>query len=53
MIEPRNQPRDGKWKDFVPFSHVDLIDRLKTTGFKIFNNNYNINNDFYYIVAEK
>ncbi len=39
--------------DFVPFSHIDLIDRLNTTGFKIFYDNYDINSDFYYIVAEK
>ncbi|MFW6377705.1 MAG: class I SAM-dependent methyltransferase [bacterium] len=39
--------------DFVPFSHIDLIDRLKTTGFEISYDNYNEKNDFYYVVAGK
>ena len=39
--------------DFVPFSYNDLINRLKKTGFKIYNDNYKTNSDFYYVVAEK
>jgi len=39
--------------EFVPFAYLDLINRLKDTGFQVIRNNYKKDNDFYHILAEK
>jgi len=39
--------------DFVPFTHMDFIKRVRNVGFEITYDSYKENNDFYYIIAEK
>ena len=39
--------------EFVPFAYLDLINRLRDTGFQVIRDNYKEDNDFYHIVAEK
>jgi SAM-dependent methyltransferase len=39
--------------EFVPFTYLDLINRLKEAGFKVIRDNYKGDNNFYHIVAEK